>query len=420
MGKLKTSKILWNMKRVRFIVGGSTRHRSIHNGIKNAMKADPNVDVIIIHDAVRPFVDEITLKVVASAGYKNGAAGTILPLVSTDENGFLKESLDRSKYRASQTPQAFQPKIIDAAYSKCCDHDLDHGTECLALCLNHCSVRAKLIDGPTSLWKVTYRHDLFTAEQIIKQGHHRVAIVTGGTRGIGLHVAQNLVDRGLKVAVIARTKHQVETISDQLGFFGVVADLSCSHEVEKAFHTVFNRFGTIDVVVNCAGVAVVSSIAETSDADWQYMVQGNLSTTFYCCREAIKYMRAARGVGDRAEDISRSSKQISHRGGGVIVNVGSSSTQGGRVDQGAYAASKAAIQLLTETLSLEGKEEGIHAFCVVPRRTDTTMREKMFPGKQEGSLLEPQEVARIIISVIFEANPCLSGMIYNVDSAGSG
>ncbi len=276
-----------NMSRVRFVVGGGTRHRSIRNGVKAVLSdSKPKVDVIVVHDAVRPFVDEVTLKAVACAGFIHGAAGTILPLVSTvisvDEDGFIAESLDRNKYRASQTPQAFCPKIIDEAYSKCSDEDLDFGTECLALCLINCGVRAKLIDGPSSLWKVTYRHDLFTAEQIIKQSRHRVAVVTGGTKGIGLEVAQGLADRGLKVAVIARTAEEVDSISSQRGFFGVTADLSKPHDVTEAFRAIFSQLKSIDVVVNSAGVAVVAPISETSDDDWQSMIQGNLSSTFYC------------------------------------------------------------------------------------------------------------------------------------------
>lgn len=76
-------------------------------------------DVVVVHDAVRPFVDEVTLGAVAAAAAEHGAAGTILPLVSTvirvDADGFLQESLDRSLYRGSQTPQAFRREVIKAA-----------------------------------------------------------------------------------------------------------------------------------------------------------------------------------------------------------------------------------------------------------------------------------------------------------------
>lgn len=65
--------------------------------------------------------------------------------------------------------------------------------------------------------------------------------------------------------------------------------------------------------------------------------------------------------------------------GGIIINIGSSSSQGGRPAQGAYAASKAGVQAFTETLALEGKDKDIYAFCVIPRRTDTTLRQQLCP-----------------------------------------
>ena len=88
------------------------------------------------------------------------AAGCVLPLVSTvvrpNAEGFLEESLDRSQYMASQTPQAFRLAVLQQAYAGCSVHELDHGTECLQLALRYGGARAKLIAGPPTLWKVTY------------------------------------------------------------------------------------------------------------------------------------------------------------------------------------------------------------------------------------------------------------------------
>jgi 2-C-methyl-D-erythritol 4-phosphate cytidylyltransferase len=106
----------WKFTKVKFVSGGATRHRSIAAGVA-VVAAD--CDVVVVHDAVRPFVDEVTLGAVAAAAAEHGAAGTILPLVSTvirvDADGFLQESLDRSLYRGSQTPQAFRREVIKAA-----------------------------------------------------------------------------------------------------------------------------------------------------------------------------------------------------------------------------------------------------------------------------------------------------------------
>ncbi|XP_069815437.1 D-ribitol-5-phosphate cytidylyltransferase isoform X2 [Dendropsophus ebraccatus] len=165
-------------KRVTLVEGGETRHRSIFNGLK-AFTEDHTLgpalqtpEVVIIHDAVRPFVDEETLLQVTSAARQYGAAGAVRPLVSTviapSSDGCLDHSLERAKHRASEMPQAFLYDIIYEAYLQCSDHDLDFGTECLHLALAYGKTRAKLLDGPPDLWKVTYKRDLYTAESIIK------------------------------------------------------------------------------------------------------------------------------------------------------------------------------------------------------------------------------------------------------------
>ena len=151
--------------------GGTTRHRSIWNGLKALSASPPNV--VVIHDSVRPFIDEPTVKECATSAWQNGACGMTRPLVSTvlapDSDGFLSRSLDRSKHKASEMPQAFRYEVIVKAYESCSEDDLEFGTECLHLVLKYCGVRAKLIDGPETLWKVTFKKDLYAAEHILKE-----------------------------------------------------------------------------------------------------------------------------------------------------------------------------------------------------------------------------------------------------------
>uniref|UniRef100_A0A4W3HBQ7 D-ribitol-5-phosphate cytidylyltransferase n=1 Tax=Callorhinchus milii TaxID=7868 RepID=A0A4W3HBQ7_CALMI len=150
--------------RVTVVEGALTRHRSIFNGLKAFVENQPHgsrlakPEVVIIHDAVRPFVEEDILFSVATAAKEYGAAGAIRPLVSTiiatNPAGCLDHSLDRAKYRASEMPQAFKFDIIYKAYQQCTDYDFEYGTECLHLALQYCNTPAKLIDGSPDLWKV--------------------------------------------------------------------------------------------------------------------------------------------------------------------------------------------------------------------------------------------------------------------------
>lgn len=156
--------------RVKLVDGASVRHRSIYNGLV-ALKDGEDDRVVVIHDAVRPFVEQNVTEELVQAAYEYGSAGAIRPLVSTviatDCNGFLDHSLDRSKYRASEMPQAFKYDVIMSAYQKCTDYDFDYGTECLHLVDKYCGIKARLIEGPDSLWKVTLKKDLYATEGVI-------------------------------------------------------------------------------------------------------------------------------------------------------------------------------------------------------------------------------------------------------------
>uniref|UniRef100_A0A3Q4HPG8 D-ribitol-5-phosphate cytidylyltransferase n=1 Tax=Neolamprologus brichardi TaxID=32507 RepID=A0A3Q4HPG8_NEOBR len=153
-------------RKVRAVPGGSTRHRSICNGVlalgEEERPAVGRPKVVIIHDAVRPFVEEDFLCKIAMAAKEQGqAAGAIRPLVSTviatTSEGYLDHSLERAKYRASEMPQGFTYDVISQAYQRCSESDFEFGTECLHLALQYCGTNAKLIEGPPTLWKTLSR-----------------------------------------------------------------------------------------------------------------------------------------------------------------------------------------------------------------------------------------------------------------------
>ncbi|XP_012925755.1 isoprenoid synthase domain-containing protein isoform X5 [Heterocephalus glaber] len=165
-------------KGISLVEAGATRHRSIFNGLK-ALAGDQaycrlsRPEVVIIHDAVRPFFEEDDLLKVVRAAREHGAAGATRPLVSTvispSTEGCLDHSLERARYRASEMPQAFLFDVIYEAYQQCSGYDLEFGTECLQLALKYCHANAKLVEGSPDLWKVTYKRDLYAAESIIKE-----------------------------------------------------------------------------------------------------------------------------------------------------------------------------------------------------------------------------------------------------------
>ncbi|KAJ8306885.1 hypothetical protein KUTeg_014969 [Tegillarca granosa] len=171
----------YGYEKVTVVEGGAARHRSIYCGLKALENVCNQSDIVVIHDAVRIFAEEHLIKEIVMAAKLNGAAGVSRPLVSTviavDSEDYIEESLDRNKYRASEMPQAFRYDVIKTAYDKATDYDFDYGTECLLLAYKYTNTKAKIIVGPSNLWKVTYLKDLYAAEGMLKESLIKVQLI---------------------------------------------------------------------------------------------------------------------------------------------------------------------------------------------------------------------------------------------------
>ncbi|NXJ77929.1 ISPD cytidylyltransferase, partial [Trogon melanurus] len=241
-------------KKVTIVKGGITRHRSIFNGLKvfaenefsNCLLQKP--EVVIIHDAVRPFVEEDILSRVVMAAKDQGAAGAIRPLVSTviasAADGCLDHSLERARYRASEMPQAFLFDIIYEAYQQCTDYDLDYGTECLHLALKYCKTNAKLVEGTADLWKVTYKRDLYAAESIVKDNLSQqvcvIADVKEAVAQVGFLLHESLKSQikveAVSVSLSKNDGHLQNIFSGQCYNFVCVNDKKCA--IQETQHLV--------------------------------------------------------------------------------------------------------------------------------------------------------------------------------------
>lgn len=192
-----------NLTRVRVVAGAKTRHRSIYNGVKALKDVCHGEDVVLIHDIVRILAEENVVKDVANAARLHGASGITRPLTSTviakSSDGFLSESLDRTKYVASEMPQGFHFEVINTAYEKATEYDFEFGTECLHLALKYTGTKAWLVEGPDSLWKVTYRKDLFAAEGILTENLSSIYVEEGSSH-LRDTVMSCIADSGLKIS----------------------------------------------------------------------------------------------------------------------------------------------------------------------------------------------------------------------------
>src|SRR5512134_27043 len=175
----------------------------------------------------------------------------------------------------------------------------------------------------------------------------KVALVTGGGRGIGRGIALELTRAGARVAVAARTLEQVEATAAETGGVAVQADVSDRSDVERMVARAEEELGPLDVLVNNAGIALWEEAAwELEPEEWWHVLEVNVLGVYLCCRAAIPGMIA--------------------RGGGRIVNVASGAAYLPGSTSTAYSASKAAVHRFSETLATQLAPHGIPVFSISP------------------------------------------------------
>jgi 3-oxoacyl-[acyl-carrier protein] reductase len=186
----------------------------------------------------------------------------------------------------------------------------------------------------------------------------QVALVTGGGRGIGARVARELTDAGMRVAVSARTREQVEEIAQEIGGHAAVADVSRREDVERMVEEVERELGPIDLLVANAGIDRGRNWDADPD-DWWSTFEVNVLGVYLCCRAVLPGM------------IERGRGRIVITGSGASYLPGATST--------AYSASKAAVGRFGETLARQLEPHGIPVFVISPGLVRTDMTEPNFP-----------------------------------------
>lgn len=233
-------------------------------------------------------------------------------------------------------------------------------------------------------------------------------LITGGSRGIGEATAIYFARMGYKVAItynksVYAAKAMKETMAlNGTEFFAIPCDVSVPIQVESAVNQVVSAFGSLDVMVNNAGIAMQKLITDTSDDDWQNILNTNLSGVFYGCRAAAKVMIAKKR--------------------GTIVNVSSIWGRVGASMEVAYSATKAGVIGLTKALAKELGPSGIRVNCVAPGVIDTEMNHNLSPNDLAAladdtplcRIGTPDEVAK---SIYFLANDAdfVTGQILSTD-----
>jgi NAD(P)-dependent dehydrogenase (short-subunit alcohol dehydrogenase family) len=209
----------------------------------------------------------------------------------------------------------------------------------------------------------------------------RVAIVTGGSRGIGLAVAEAILGRGGRVVITGLSQANLERARARLGADDNVetlrADVRRADEAAKMVEAAVARFGGLDILVNNAGVGRFVHAADMTIAQWHDVIDTNLSGVFYCCHAAIPHLRA--------------------RGGGWIINVSSLAGKNAFVGGAAYCASKAGLNAFSEALMQEVRYDGIRVSYVMPGSVATEFGGR--PGEEPWKLT-PEDVAQVVVDLL--------------------
>jgi len=195
----------------------------------------------------------------------------------------------------------------------------------------------------------------------------KVAIVTGSSKGIGEGIARVFSREGAKVAVVCRTEEAGRIMADELGAaenraIFIKTDVTSSESIQNMIQTTVRTFGQIDILVNNAGYHIAKNVEETSEKEWEFIINTNLRSTFLCSKYAIPFLRKTKGN---------------------IINISSMVGLVGQPNAGAYSATKGGQISMSKGMAIDFAPDGIRVNVICPGWIQTPLVEDWFSQQKD-------------------------------------
>ena len=240
----------------------------------------------------------------------------------------------------------------------------------------------------------------------------KVALVTGGSRGIGFAIAKILSDNGASVVITSKNSEKIKQAETKISnSFGITCDIKKKNEVQNVLEQTIKKFGKLDILVNNAGIfPKIKLLHEIEEEEWNEVIDVNLTGQFRFTKEAVPHLQKTSGC---------------------IINI--SSDAGLKAYQGfnadAYSASKAALIVLTKCWALEYAKKKIRVNCICPGVVDTDMTKPFLKNQKDiefmnsehplGRIGQPEEIGKAVLYFVSDDASWITGAILTVDGGES-
>lgn len=233
-------------------------------------------------------------------------------------------------------------------------------------------------------------------EDLMNRIENQVAIVTGGTKGIGKAIASSLLEQGGKVVICARKKADVErcvgelTTRAQGRIAGTACDVGNLEQVKNLVAFTTEQFGGIDILINNAAIGLFASVSDITPEQWREVIDTNLTGVFYCCHAAIPHLK--------------------QRGGGYIINISSLAGKNPFKGGSAYNASKFGLNGFSEAIMQDLRYDNIRVSYVMPGSVNTRFGQHEV-SRDTSWKLAPEDVAQVVMGLLQHDPRCLPSAV---------